>query len=61
MLKQSEHYSSDRHVYLKCKTCKQEFYVVPAAYYSKTVNFCPYCGDYAHKVKKLKGKEDEDF
>ena len=61
MLKWTNFSSPDGHVYLKCKSCKQEFYVVSAAYYSKTINFCPYCGDHAHKIKNLRGKEDEDF
>lgn len=54
MLKRTEDISLDGHTYLKCKTCKQEFYVVSSAYYAKTICFCPYCGDYANKLNKLR-------
>lgn len=54
MLKRTEYSSTDGQVYLKCKTCKQEFYVVSAARYAKTVCYCPYYGDYANKTRRLK-------
>lgn len=60
MLKQTEYSSPDGHRYLKCKTCKQEFYVVSAAHYVKTVYFCPYCGDYANKIDKLRYRNEDD-
>ena len=60
MLKQTEYSSPDGHRYLKCKTCKQEFYVVSATHYAKTVCFCPYCGDYANKIDKLRYRNEDD-
>ncbi len=54
MLKRTEFSSPDGHVYLKCKTCKQEFYVVSAARYLKTICYCPYCGDSDHKKRYKK-------
>ena len=60
MLKQTDYSSPDGHVYLKCKSCKQEFYIVSAAVFSKTINFCPYCGDYAHKMDKLRYRNTEE-
>ena len=47
-------FSLDGHQLLKCKSCKQEFYVVSAAVFEKTVCFCPFCGDYANKVDKIR-------
>lgn len=61
MLKWTDHTSTDGHCFLKCKTCKQEFYVVSAAYYAKTVCFCPYCGDFASKTDKLRYRNREGF
>ena len=63
MLKRTEFSSPDGHVYLKCKTCKQEFYIVSAARYIKTICFCPYCGDKANKTPKSideKSIDEED-
>lgn len=54
----------DGHQLLKCKSCKQEFYVVSAAVFEKTVCFCPFCGDYANKIDKIReyeGDEDDDY
>ena len=61
MLKRTERVSTDGHAFLKCKTSKQEFYVVSAAYYSKTVCFCPYCGDFARKTDKLRYRDHGRF
>ncbi len=48
--------SPDGHVFLKCKRCKQEFYVVEGARYRKLVNFCPYCGQ--ERVQKRHNEAD---
>jgi len=61
MLKFTDYSSPDGHTYLKCKTCKQEFYIVSAAVYYKTVYYCPYCGDPANKKKKIKDRQEEDY
>lgn len=60
MLKRTEFSSPDGHVYLKCKTCKREFYVVSAFFYAKTICFCPYCGDEANKPRKQKFIDEEE-
>ena len=59
MLKLTNYSSPDGHTYLGCKSCKQEFYVISAARYSKTINFCPYCGDYANRKSRFV-EENED-
>ena len=66
MLKQMPFSSPDGHIYLKCKRCKQQFYVVSDSCYAKTVCFCPYCGlgnNSSDKVKKaiewMIAKEEE--
>lgn len=50
----------DGHLYMKCKRCKQEFYVVSAARYHKTVCFCPYCGQEAVLKRKFNPSDNED-
>ena len=61
MLKQTNFSSPDGHTFLKCKTCKNEFYIVNSAYYVHSIMFCPYCGDYACKHDRLRkwNKDDE--
>ena len=59
MLKRTNYSSPDGHVFLKCKTCKNEFYVVNSAYYAHTVMFCPYCGDCARKHDKLRERNKD--
>ena len=62
MLKRTDFISKDGHPFLKCKTCKQEFYIVHAgSYYAKTVCFCPYCGDFANKTDKLRYRDHDEF
>lgn len=56
MLTLTDFSSPDGHTYLKCKRCKQEFYVVSAAIYVKSIGFCPYCGQRA----KPQEKHDEE-
>jgi len=63
MLKSTGFSAPDGHEYLKCKTCKQVFYIVNEAIYIKTICFCPYCGDYANKIDKLRawnGDEEDE-
>jgi len=60
MLKLTEYSAPDGHVYLKCKRCKQEFYIVNAAKYVKTICFCPYCGEPAAKKSKAKKEKEND-
>jgi len=47
MIKQTEGVSLTGHRILRCKSCKQEFYVASNTSYAKKVCFCPYCGDSA--------------
>lgn len=56
MLKWTNYSSPDGHTFLKCKTCKNEFYVVNSAYYVHSIMFCPYCGDYARKRDKPRNR-----
>ena len=53
--------SPDGHLYLKCKRCEQEFYVVSAAKYCKEICFCPYCGQFTHEQSVKKYKETEEM
>lgn len=53
--------SPDGHTYLKCKRCKQEFYVVSAARYLKTVCYCPYCGQERVQQKRYDPDDYENY
>ena len=53
--------SPDGHTYMKCKRCKQEFYIVSAAVYHKTVCFCPYCGQEANPRRKYDPDDYENY
>ena len=61
MLKTTDFSSPDGHRYLKCKSCKQEFYIVNAARYYKTICFCPYCGDSAQPRKHYDPDDYENY
>lgn len=60
MLTLTDYSSPDGHQYLKCKRCKQEFYIVSAAIYRKTIGFCPYCGQKAVPDQKHAEKDYDD-
>lgn len=48
----------EKHPYLKCKRCKSEFYIKFNSDYSKTVCYCPVCGQPAQPRRKNKAAED---
>lgn len=46
--------------FLKCKRCKNEFFVTWNSGYAKTVCFCPVCGQEARPYKKSKKENNNE-
>ena len=61
MLVLTNYSSPDGHTYMKCKRCKQEFYIVSAAKYYKTICFCPYCGQEANPKRHYDPNDNYNY